>query len=240
MNRNISNKVALQLALASNNLCANPLCLNSIMDPCTNTITGQIAHIVPYSSNGPRGNETILNKDDINSFNNLLFLCPICHKIIDTKPNEYSINILQQWKQPWLSLDIKKFIREFLELVSKYELVGKFSVRIVKYDDNSWGISPVYESFFIDIDCFNFEMDNIYNKYVYLIPDSLKERLNTIIQSFDEITNYFAYKTYPTNIRGIQVPIFNHIDELRFNQINEELVKCDYSLRQILNKLSSI
>ena len=87
---------------------------------------------------------------------------------------------------------------------------------------------------------YDFILDSSDNKYVYLIPDSLKERLNTIIQSFDEITNYFAYKTYPTNIRGIQVPIFNHIDELRFNQINEELVKCDYSLRQILNKLSSI
>lgn len=239
MSRHISNEVKLKLAFSSNNLCANPLCINPIMDPITGTITGQIAHIVPYSNNGPRGNEATLNEDDINSFNNLLFLCPTCHKIIDTKPDEYSTKILQQWKQPWLSLDIKDFTSKFLELVSKYNLVEKFSVRIVKYAD-SWGLDPVYESFFIDIDCFNFEMDALCNEYVCLIPNSLRERIKSIIQMFDEIAVSFAYKTYPTTINGIEVPIFNHTDEWTFVQVNHELDKCDYSLRQILNKLYSI
>lgn len=57
MSRHISDEVKLKLAFSSNNLCANPLCINPIMDPITGTITGQIAHIVPYSNNGPRGNE---------------------------------------------------------------------------------------------------------------------------------------------------------------------------------------
>jgi len=127
MSRYISENIKIQLALESNNLCANPLCLNTIMDPITHTITGQIAHIIPFSNEGPRGNTISLKEDEINSFDNLLLLCPECHKIIDTNPSVYTIDILREWKQPWLFSNVRTFTNHFVELIYKYNIHKKAS-----------------------------------------------------------------------------------------------------------------
>ena len=243
MNRYIPKNVAVQLAINSNNLCANPLCLNSIMDPSTNTITGQIAHIVPYSSNGPRGNEILMNEEEINSFDNLLFLCPECHKIIDTNPDEYTIPILKEWKQPWLFLNIKNFINDFLEVVFKYDLNRKVSAKIIKLKSN-WILTinnkPAGNNFFSDIDYFNIEMDALYDKYSSIIPNSLRSRLGYILDTFNNLAYCLALKTYPQKIDGIEIPVFNHEDINCFNELNTDLEKCNNALCQILNKFSSI
>ncbi|MGF7110492.1 HNH endonuclease [Treponema pedis] len=243
MSRSISNKVKVQLACSSNNLCGNPLCLNPIMDPITRTVIGQIAHIVPYSSNGPRGNEVIMNEEEINSYDNLLFLCPECHKIIDTNPNEYPTHILKEWKKPWLFLNIQNFIEDFLKIVSKYDLYSKTSVKIIRL--NSYWIlginnQSVGNNFFSDIDYFNIEMDNLYDNYCSIIPTSLKVRVAYILNTFNNLVQCFAFKTYPQNINGIDTPVFNHENIDFFNELNSDLEKCNNALCQILNKFSSI
>lgn len=243
MSRYISKEVLVQLACSSNNLCGNPLCLNPIMDPVTQTRIGQIAHIVPYSSNGPRGNEIIMDKEEINSYDNLLLLCPECHKIIDTNPNEYTIQVLKEWKQPWLFLNIQNFINAFLEIVSKYDLYRKVSVKIIKFN-SFWilGINnvPVGNNFFPDIDYFNIEMDSLCKSYCSVIPHSLQVRVLCILNTFDNLVQCLACKTYPQKINGIDTPVFNHENINFFNELNNDLEKCNNALCQILNKFSSI
>lgn len=243
MNRYISENIKFRLALESNNLCANPLCFNTIMDPLTQTITGQIAHIIPFSNDGPRGNSVHLKEEEINSFDNLLLLCPECHKIIDTNPREYTIDILREWKQPWLSSNIRNFSINFLELIYEYDIPKKASSKIINY--NSYWIlaidrQPVGENYFSDIDYFNSKLNSLFSYYNLIIPKSLKLRVLSICEMFNYLQQCFALKTYPTNINGISTPAFTQEDTDLFEQLNSGMQNCNYILCQILNKLESL
>lgn len=56
-----------------------------------------IAHIHAYSGDGPRFNEN-LSEDDRNSIENLVLLCPQCHKTIDDDEVTYTADVLRSIK----------------------------------------------------------------------------------------------------------------------------------------------
>ena len=56
-----------------------------------------IAHIHAYSGDGPRFNEN-LSEDDRNSIENLMLLCPQCHKTIDDDEVTYTADVLRSIK----------------------------------------------------------------------------------------------------------------------------------------------
>lgn len=58
----------------------------------------QVAHIVAFSQDGPRGNSTRRPKN-VNDIANLMLLCPACHKLIDDNPEKYQIPILEGYKR---------------------------------------------------------------------------------------------------------------------------------------------
>jgi len=58
---------------------------------------GEVAHIVAFSPQGPRG-ITSLRPVDIHDPNNLMLLCPDCHKEIDQNPHKFSVALLQEFK----------------------------------------------------------------------------------------------------------------------------------------------
>jgi hypothetical protein len=60
-------------------------------------VLAEIAHIIADSREGPRG-KSPLNEDDRNRYDNLLVLCPDHHKVIDSQPNTYSVQVLKQIK----------------------------------------------------------------------------------------------------------------------------------------------
>lgn len=80
----------------SGNNCANPYCNKFLVEQ--DVILGEICHIEAAEENGPRFNK---ESDDEyrRSFSNLLLLCESCHKIIDTKIDEYTSPTLIQWKK---------------------------------------------------------------------------------------------------------------------------------------------
>ncbi|MFM9863457.1 MAG: HNH endonuclease [Micropepsaceae bacterium] len=55
------------------------------------------AHIVAFSADGPRG-QTDERPDDIHDVENLMFLCPPCHKAIDDDPDEFPLARLSGFK----------------------------------------------------------------------------------------------------------------------------------------------
>ncbi len=65
------------------------------------TLTGgnfsQIAHIVAFSKEGPRG-YVRPEPERINHVENLMLLCPQCHKLIDDNPERYGVSTLEKYK----------------------------------------------------------------------------------------------------------------------------------------------
>src|SRR6266498_333275 len=58
----------------------------------------QIAHIVAFSPEGPRGTRTI-SAEKLNDPSNLMLLCPECHKLIDDHPERYTVKTLKEYKR---------------------------------------------------------------------------------------------------------------------------------------------
>lgn len=59
----------------------------------------QAAHIVAFSTQGPRGTVKALSKTEINDVNNLMLLCGDCHKLIDDHPDRYTVATLRAFKR---------------------------------------------------------------------------------------------------------------------------------------------
>ena len=59
---------------------------------------GEMAHVVAFSPQGPRGGRR-LDAKKVNSIVNLMLLCPVCHKLIDRRADEYSVRTLRRFKQ---------------------------------------------------------------------------------------------------------------------------------------------
>jgi len=57
----------------------------------------EMAHIVAFKKAGPRGMEN--RPDDINNVDNLMLLCPRCHKLVDDRPLEYPRERLEGYKR---------------------------------------------------------------------------------------------------------------------------------------------
>lgn len=63
----------------------------------TEDVFGEMAHIVAFRPAGPRGGESPL-PSNINAMNNLMLLCPLCHKLIDNHPEDYPRKVLEEYK----------------------------------------------------------------------------------------------------------------------------------------------
>jgi len=57
----------------------------------------EIAHVIAFKPDGPRGREGT-RPEDINEVNNLMLLCPHCHKLIDDYPQRYTRKTLEEYK----------------------------------------------------------------------------------------------------------------------------------------------
>ncbi len=82
----------------SGGICAFTECQKSICEPETNDIIGHIAHIVADSPDGPRGNVQYPT-DMLNSYENLILLCPTHHAIIDAKNSSNTIAEIKKMKK---------------------------------------------------------------------------------------------------------------------------------------------
>jgi hypothetical protein len=58
----------------------------------------QMAHIVAFREEGPRGKSAV-RPTYINDVGNLMLLCPQCHKLIDDHPDQYPVPVLEKYKQ---------------------------------------------------------------------------------------------------------------------------------------------
>lgn len=97
--RDVKDSVRRLLYANSGNICTMYGCSNTLVYANTASIN-EICHIEAVNENGARYNND-LTDEYVNSYENLILLCPTCHSIIDNKLNEvfYTVEYLKQMKQ---------------------------------------------------------------------------------------------------------------------------------------------
>ncbi len=98
--RYIPEDILRALIARSGGYCQNPKCncnLFPFMADGTYKNIKEAAHIIPFSSDGPRGSEKRLDTSD--DFLNIILLCPTCHTLIDKFPERYPASMLREWKE---------------------------------------------------------------------------------------------------------------------------------------------
>jgi hypothetical protein len=80
--------------------CAHPECSVPLIERQRGqlTVVVEIAHIRSEKADGPR-HDPAYPISEINSFDNLLLLCPRHHKPVDDNESDYTVEELERWKQ---------------------------------------------------------------------------------------------------------------------------------------------
>lgn len=77
------------------------------------SVVGDECHIISSQTNGPRYDSTF-QKDQIDSYNNLILLCRVHHKMVDDQHETYTADVLRQMK-----VNREKWVSEKLSDVTK-------------------------------------------------------------------------------------------------------------------------
>ncbi|HEY0428423.1 MAG TPA: TIR domain-containing protein [Pyrinomonadaceae bacterium] len=93
----VPSKTIKKLFALSGNKCAFPHCSSLLVDEKSGSIIGEICHIKGKNPGSPRYDETQTDEQR-NSFDNLILMCPIHHKIIDDNAETYTAERLQEIK----------------------------------------------------------------------------------------------------------------------------------------------
>lgn len=92
-----SDKTVKRLFALSCNRCAYPKCETPIVHP-SGTITGEVCHIRAQSQGGPRFDHTQTD-DTRHAFENLILLCSVHHRVVDDRPDTYTVELLADMKE---------------------------------------------------------------------------------------------------------------------------------------------
>lgn len=97
----IAEKVKRKLWAASGGFCVKPDChaeLFSFFENGELSNIEELAHIIGQKIDGPRGNDEMpLNERD--EFENIVLLCPTCHRLVDKNPRIFPASMIIEWKQ---------------------------------------------------------------------------------------------------------------------------------------------
>lgn len=86
-----------QLFALSGNRCAFPGCEIEMVDYETKTALGEICHICGRQPTAPRHDKT-QTESERNAYPNLLLLCGTHHKLVDSNPKRYTVELLKKMK----------------------------------------------------------------------------------------------------------------------------------------------
>ncbi|RPJ75733.1 MAG: HNH endonuclease, partial [Alphaproteobacteria bacterium] len=87
------------LCTRSGNRCALPKCHKELVINKTESdresLIGEMAHIKGEKPEAPRYDDSMTDKQR-NAYDNLIFVCTSCHKMIDDQPNTYTVEKLHE------------------------------------------------------------------------------------------------------------------------------------------------
>jgi hypothetical protein len=90
-------KTIKRLCTLSGNRCAFYGCTVPLVDDASDVVLGEICHIRAAKSGGPRF-DVDQPEEDRHSFANLILLCSTHHTLVDSAPEKYTVEYLQQIK----------------------------------------------------------------------------------------------------------------------------------------------
>jgi hypothetical protein len=105
----------------------------------------QVAHIVAFRIEGPRGRARSRPRN-IHSLQNLMLLCPQCHKLIDDHPQDYTRHTLSEYKrrhEKWIKQATGLSPEKKTALLVFTAPIGKQTVSI-SYDHMPEAVAPRY------------------------------------------------------------------------------------------------
>jgi hypothetical protein len=134
----ISADVERLLLARSGGFCGNPTCRQDLFPavPGGHVATvKELAHIIPQSTQGPRGTDQVPESERDN-YKNILLLCPNCHTLVDKMKltETYDAALLAEWKH-----EQEQRIKDAVEVPhveSREELRAK--VRSLIRENRSW------------------------------------------------------------------------------------------------------
>ena len=215
----------------SGNQCAFPECnqeLHQMVGSDGSTVIGEECHIEARSVGGPRYNKNLTEKQ-VDSFDNLILLCPVHHTIIDRNPQEYTTVVLKKMKA-----DHENKVRRALE--DKSEFDNLYYESVIEYldmtlDFNRW---DTWTSFFLSADgpmCTDKTANNIDEAKRYILgrvwygryPElerAIKD-LHTILADFETV--FYSHAEH--NIGGYQTERFYRIKPYDFREADKLAIK---------------
>lgn len=167
---------------------------------------GEIAHIEAVNPGGARFNPE-LNLDYINSYENLILLCPNCHKEVDANTSYYTVDVLKTMKHT-----TEMFVENFLESNTFSEKDKKFVSEIrealseILYTLNNFNLHSLF------LNDIGERIDELLSKIElnqYMLSDSLIEILLCIYNDLDEINKLLAVNSFPYEMN----PQYNYISQ---------------------------
>jgi len=114
--RAIPNATKLRLFAAASGHCQKPECLDPLFpaEMGGDKHIAEMAHVIPRGDAGPRHEDRPTDDFDVDTFENLILLCPTCHTKIDKDPEAYPRSILLDWKANHLArLALKQGIKAY-------------------------------------------------------------------------------------------------------------------------------
>lgn len=142
----ISPKDSKILCTKSGNRCALPDCRKELVidsnsnDPAA--LIAEMAHIKGEKPGSARYDASMTDPER-NSFENLLLLCPSCHKKIDKQPNSYSFQLLLKYKKEHEEWIIKSTTSEVMNVsFSELDIITKHLLSNIGIKNDSLTLIP--------------------------------------------------------------------------------------------------
>lgn len=163
--------------------CSFPECkLKLIIEnpETSDQIIGEVAHIIAKSQKGPRGIPDF-NPEYLNSYENLILLCPNHHRLIDSFPEKYKSEILKEMKH---NHEIR--IREILTDFDKEGIGWKVIIQENGQRIDQTEIKRTLELDFIDGEIIKLEEKGPYNSWVQA-KKNLESKITELLQNPNSI-----------------------------------------------------
>lgn len=199
-------------------LCNKDVLTNNVH--CKEINHGNIAHIVASSMDGPRGNDKSFELSQ--KLDNLMLLCPECHKYIDDNPNYYTEEKLYEIK-----ITQERIVSDLLDSLNKQKTMFLIFSSAIKNEnkvhiDRNEVIDAIIDSGLIPNDKFgmtcNIDLYDEYKTQAYWInaEKAIEQKvleLQSILNNSDVVLSIFPLAPIPMIIKlGNLLSDKRHVD----------------------------
>lgn len=207
-NRYIPTKIVKELYAKSGNCCAFPGCSKRLFEDAS---VGAICHIQGVKPGSARYNPD-LPEEVVNSFGNLILLCPNHHTLIDQREDLFSVKTLLKMKEEHERFVFQSIAqnnrKSFFENLQKIFQDNNFDCIILKQGYEA----PFDDSVFVNTDNGCKKIRSLLNTdYAIGLSGEERKKIYIFIESMEYVMQGIAMNAH-SNGNGIAIPDYNEND----------------------------